>query len=229
VKTSCSNPHSLEGPPGKGRLVVIELLTDKNFLFARPPVLNAARAKPLAQRGWWSPRLQTLLRPNAPVCRTLPSLGLFGLLWLVLALSRRSSHLPFFAPSACPSRGLPQPESAITTRPNPPLPRQDLPLRACQRFKLTARVALRMHRVSFEITLPRPWRQGFVKRHTCLDSDAQAASATAQVWTSRRNAPTEWVWKRQLDAPVLHKSLRRASLLALFRLQSSRMYAIRSS
>ena len=36
---------------------------------------------------------------------------------------------------ACPSRGLPQPESAITTRPNHPLPRQDLHLQVCQRLK----------------------------------------------------------------------------------------------
>jgi hypothetical protein len=36
---------------------------------------------------------------------------------------------------ACPSRGLPQPESAMTTRPNHPLPRQDLHLQACQRPK----------------------------------------------------------------------------------------------
>src|SRR5512136_1874232 len=34
---------------------------------------------------------------------------------------------------ACPSRGLPQPGSAMTTRPNDPLPRQDLHLQACQR------------------------------------------------------------------------------------------------
>ena len=36
---------------------------------------------------------------------------------------------------ACPSRGLPQPESAITTRPNHPLPRQGLHLRARQRLR----------------------------------------------------------------------------------------------
>jgi hypothetical protein len=36
---------------------------------------------------------------------------------------------------ACPSRGLPQPGSAMTTRPNHPLPRQDLHLQACQRPK----------------------------------------------------------------------------------------------
>jgi hypothetical protein len=36
---------------------------------------------------------------------------------------------------ACLSRGLPQPRSAMTTRPNHPLPRQDLHLQACQRPK----------------------------------------------------------------------------------------------
>ena len=36
---------------------------------------------------------------------------------------------------ACPNQGLPQPESAITTRLNHPLPRQDLHLQACQRPK----------------------------------------------------------------------------------------------
>jgi hypothetical protein len=40
---------------------------------------------------------------------------------------------------ACPSRSLPQPESAITTRPNHPLPRQDLHLRARQRLKAAHR------------------------------------------------------------------------------------------
>jgi len=40
---------------------------------------------------------------------------------------------------ACPSRGLPQPESAMTTRPNHPLPRQDLHLQACQRPKAALR------------------------------------------------------------------------------------------
>jgi len=40
---------------------------------------------------------------------------------------------------ACPSRGLPQPESAIATRPNHPLPRQDLHLQVCQRLKAAHR------------------------------------------------------------------------------------------
>jgi hypothetical protein len=40
---------------------------------------------------------------------------------------------------ACFSRGLPQPESAITTRPNRPLPRQDFYLQACQRLKAAHR------------------------------------------------------------------------------------------
>ena len=51
---------------------------------------------------------------------------------------RRSDELrPAWACSsgACPSRGLPQPGSAITPRPNHPLPRQDLHLRACPRLK----------------------------------------------------------------------------------------------
>ena len=39
----------------------------------------------------------------------------------------------------CPSRALPQPESAITTGPNHPLPRQDLHLQACQRPKAAHR------------------------------------------------------------------------------------------
>ena len=40
---------------------------------------------------------------------------------------------------ACPSRGLPQPRSAMTTRPNHPLPRQDLHPQACQRPKAAHR------------------------------------------------------------------------------------------
>ena len=40
---------------------------------------------------------------------------------------------------ACPSGVSPQPESAITTRPNHPLPRQDLHLQACQRPKAAHR------------------------------------------------------------------------------------------
>ena len=47
--------------------------------------------------------------------------------------------LPAVYSRACPSRGLPQPESAITTRPNHPLPRQDLHLRVCQRSKAAHR------------------------------------------------------------------------------------------
>ena len=39
----------------------------------------------------------------------------------------------------CPSRALPQPESAITTGPNHPLPRQDLHLQASQRMKAAPR------------------------------------------------------------------------------------------
>jgi hypothetical protein len=38
-----------------------------------------------------------------------------------------------------PSRGLPRLVSAITTRPNHSLPRQDLHLRACQRLKAAHR------------------------------------------------------------------------------------------
>jgi hypothetical protein len=40
---------------------------------------------------------------------------------------------------ACSSQGLPSPESAITTRPNHPLPRQDFHLRACPRLKAAHR------------------------------------------------------------------------------------------
>ena len=40
---------------------------------------------------------------------------------------------------SCPSRGLPQPKSAMTTRPNHPLPRQDFHLQACQRPKAAHR------------------------------------------------------------------------------------------
>ena len=36
---------------------------------------------------------------------------------------------------ACPSQGLPRPESAITTRPNHPLPRQDFHLQVCPSLK----------------------------------------------------------------------------------------------
>jgi len=43
---------------------------------------------------------------------------------------------------ACLGRGLPQPESAITTRPDHPLPRQDLHLRARQRLKAAHRTLL---------------------------------------------------------------------------------------
>jgi hypothetical protein len=47
--------------------------------------------------------------------------------------------LPAVYGRACSSQGLPQPESAITTRPNHPLPRQDLHLRARQRLKAAHR------------------------------------------------------------------------------------------
>ena len=57
--------------------------------------------RPLAQRGLSCPRLQTLLRPDAPVRRTPPSLGLFGLLRAVFALAGHSLHLPFFAWTSC--------------------------------------------------------------------------------------------------------------------------------
>src|ERR1035438_3904265 len=40
---------------------------------------------------------------------------------------------------ACPGRGLPQPGSAMTTRPNHPLPRQVLHLQVCQRLKAAHR------------------------------------------------------------------------------------------
>jgi hypothetical protein len=43
---------------------------------------------------------------------------------------------------ACPGRDLPQPGSAMTTRPNHPLPRQDLHLQACQRPKAAHRKLL---------------------------------------------------------------------------------------
>ena len=59
-----------------------------------------------------------------------------------LARPRRQLAPPTGPPvygRACPSRGLPQPESAITTRPNHPLPRQDLHLRARQRLKAAHR------------------------------------------------------------------------------------------
>jgi hypothetical protein len=43
--------------------------------------------------------------------------------------------LPAIYGRACPGRGLPQPGSAMTTRPKHPLPRQVLHLQACQRPK----------------------------------------------------------------------------------------------
>jgi len=43
---------------------------------------------------------------------------------------------------ACPSQGLPWSESAMTTRPNHPLPRQDFHLRACPRLMATHRKSL---------------------------------------------------------------------------------------
>ena len=43
---------------------------------------------------------------------------------------------------ACPNRGLPRPGSAMATRPNHPLPRQDLHLQACQRPKAAPRSAM---------------------------------------------------------------------------------------
>jgi len=77
-----------------------------------PGVSNHGCAhRPLAQRGLSCPRLQTLLRPDAPVWRTPSSLGLFGLLWPVFALAGRSPHLPFFAESyycSCMPRPLPR-------------------------------------------------------------------------------------------------------------------------
>src|ERR1017187_3130607 len=52
--------------------------------------------RPLAQRGLSRPRLQTLLRPDAPVWRTPFRLSLFGLLGPVFALAGCPSHLPYF-------------------------------------------------------------------------------------------------------------------------------------
>ena len=43
---------------------------------------------------------------------------------------------------ACPGQGLPCPGSAMATRPNHPLPRQDLHLQACQRPKAALRSAM---------------------------------------------------------------------------------------
>ena len=43
---------------------------------------------------------------------------------------------------ACSSQGLPRPGSAITTRPNHPLPRQDFHLQACPRLKAAHRNVL---------------------------------------------------------------------------------------
>ena len=59
-----------------------------------------------------------------------------------LASPRRELTPPTGPPvygRACPSLGLPQPESAITTRPNHPLPRQVLHLQACQSPKAAHR------------------------------------------------------------------------------------------
>jgi len=46
---------------------------------------------------------------------------------------------------ACPNRGLPRPGSAMATRPNHPLPRQDLHLQACQRPKAAPRSGMLSH------------------------------------------------------------------------------------
>jgi hypothetical protein len=62
--------------------------------------------------------------------------------WLERQTSLRRRVAPTDPPvygRACPGRGLPRPESAITTRPNHPLPRQDFHLRACQRLKAAHR------------------------------------------------------------------------------------------
>jgi len=59
--------------------------------------------------------------------------------WLGRLASPRLRLVPPTGPPvygrACPSQGLPGPGSAITTRPNHPLPRQDFHLQACQRPK----------------------------------------------------------------------------------------------
>src|ERR1019366_2929857 len=67
--------------------------------------------RPLAQHGLLSPRLQTLLRPDAPVWRTPFRLGLFGLLGPVFALAGCPSHLPFFV--CCLRQSLLQPGSPL--------------------------------------------------------------------------------------------------------------------
>ncbi len=71
---------------------------------------------------------------------------------------------------ACPSRGLSQPGSAMTTRPNHPLPRQDLHLQACQRPKVAHRnlpfspppvfnaARVRKNWLSSSPSMPRYWR-----------------------------------------------------------------------
>ena len=62
------------------------------------------------------------------------------------AVARASDQSPPFPTGtpvygrACPGQGLPRPRSAITTRPNHPLPRQDSHLQACQRPKAAHKV-----------------------------------------------------------------------------------------
>jgi hypothetical protein len=66
--------------------------------------------------------------------------------WLGLLTSpRRRLASPTGQPvygRACPGTGLPKPRSAITTRPNHLLPRQDFHLLACQRSKAALRSAI---------------------------------------------------------------------------------------
>ena len=67
------------------------------FLAQSPGVSDRGCAhRPLAQHGLLSPRLPTLLRPDAPVWRTPFRLGLFGLLGPVFARAGCPAHLPFF-------------------------------------------------------------------------------------------------------------------------------------
>jgi len=86
---------------------------------------------------------------------------------------------------ACPSWGLLQPESAMTTRPNHPLPRQDLHLQACQRPKAAHK----------NLLLARPLVLGVARVNRSLERTASGENMTFS-WTLSRGWQGEALGRR---------------------------------
>ena len=98
---------------------------------------------------------------------------------------------------ACPSRGLPQPESAITTRPNHPLPRQDLHLQVCPSLKVAHRKLVFAHPLvlsAARVTL-RLWRS------PPLCGSPPPHPSRKRPWCSGPSQPQSCnIWRSELSA-----------------------------